>query len=250
MKFVRILTIAILYSSHSASQTIQPPSPKAFEPIRLVVPSGGLGQDQDNLGDLWDPVNTSVAMVGNKITVSPLMHGNGGFQSLPTPAMDQSLGSLPPGSYEVEIIKRAEGRGSTGKVGQTLTLTVTPRIATAPVANYTDLWWVPSESGWGLGLFHHPSDQIFGTLFVYGSDGRPVWYVIPGGQFVTPTTFTGRLYRAMGPNYGGAFNPAQVSPVSAGDARISFDRFDSAKASLFFTIDGVTFEKQVQRQPF
>ena len=44
-----------------------------------------------------------------------------------------------------------------------------PRTASnAPFADFTDLWWGgPSESGWGLNLIQHPSNQIFGVWYTY-----------------------------------------------------------------------------------
>jgi peptidyl-prolyl cis-trans isomerase A (cyclophilin A) len=47
---------------------------------------------------------------------------------------------------------------------------------TAPIADYTDLWWNKDESGWGVSL-----TQQFGTIFAawyaYDEAGNPIWYV-------------------------------------------------------------------------
>ncbi|HEY3585288.1 MAG TPA: hypothetical protein VGL90_13045, partial [Casimicrobiaceae bacterium] len=42
--------------------------------------------------------------------------------------------------------------------------------------NNSDLWWVPSESGWGV-QFVQQGALIFATMFVYDANGKPTWYV-------------------------------------------------------------------------
>ena len=242
--------VAAVVSLPALSQiSIDPSNPRPFHTIRVKAPPGGLGLDTDGLLDAWDPPDTVVTIVGNKITVSPLMRGHVDF-TVPAVPFDQMIGALPPGTYQVDVIKRATGKGSSGQVGSTLTFTIATPTATEPLANYTDLWWLPEESGWGFGLFHHPTNQIFGTLFVYGADGKPTWYVMPSGQFTERNKFEGQLYRTTGPYFGGAFNPAQVQVIAAGTAVLSFDQYDLDKALLVFTIDGVTFNKSVRRQSF
>src|SRR5215212_10385697 len=51
-----------------------------------------------------------------------------------------------------------------------------PALATPQARNATDMWFNPAESGWGLNIIHQGS-KLFATLFVYGSDGQPRWYV-------------------------------------------------------------------------
>lgn len=251
---MRSLIAAVIVSASLATPaysqvSLDPANPKPFHLIRVKVPTNSLGLDVDGQPDHYEAAETTVVITGNRITVSPLMRGHTDFGS-PTPALDQQIGALPPGNYELEVIKRATGKGSPGKIGTTVMFSVSARAGTEPIANYTDLWWNPNESGWGFGLFHHPTHQMFGTLFVYAADGRPTWYVIPAGQFLDPTRFEGQLYRTTGPYFGGPFDPTQVQTIPAGTATIIFDQYDLDKASLTFTIDGVSFNKFVQRQSF
>jgi hypothetical protein len=249
LTLVLSLSIASIAGPAAAQVSIDPPTPKPFHTIRVKVPASALGLDGDGQPDHYESTESTVVMLNNKITISLLMRGHTDFGS-PTPALDQEVGALPPGIYELEVVKRATGKGSPGKVGSTITFTVPARTPSEPIANYTDLWWLASESGWGFGLFHHPTHQMFGTLFVYGAEGRPTWYVIPAGQFVDAARFEGQLYRTTGPYFGGPFNSAQVQAIPAGNAVIIFDQYDLDKASLTFVIDGVTFNKSVQRQSF
>ena len=78
-----------------------------------------------------------------------------------------------------------------------------------PNANYTDMWWLPSEAGWGISFIQHPSNQSFAVLYHYdpltpepstadGSDFKPIWIVMPGGTWTSSTRFTGDVYVTSG----------------------------------------------------
>ena len=45
----------------------------------------------------------------------------------------------------------------------------------ASTTNYSDQWWVASESGWGASVLQQ-ADTLFIDLFVYGTDGKPTWF--------------------------------------------------------------------------
>ena len=72
-----------------------------------------------------------------------------------------------------------------------------------PAANYTDLWWNPNESGWGVTITQHPSSQIWAIWYTYdprqqdpsgGGAYKPLWINMPGGTWTSPTTLTGDAY--------------------------------------------------------
>src|SRR5947199_3365869 len=67
----------------------------------------------------------------------------------------------------------------------------TPRV-------YQGLWWNPAESGWGLNTTHQGS-ILFATLFVYDSDGQPLWLVASGLMDMGEYTYSGQPYRTNGP---------------------------------------------------
>src|SRR4029450_7840006 len=48
------------------------------------------------------------------------------------------------------------------------------------LANYQDLWWNASESGWGMNITHQ-DDILFATLFTYAADGQGMWLVMSAG---------------------------------------------------------------------
>lgn len=91
-------------------------------------------------------------------------------------------------------------------------------VGTARAGQYSDLWWNPQESGWGVNVVQQ-LETAFVTLFVYAPDGSPTWYVAPAARITHHGTggplFTGTLYRTRGPWHGGPFDPAQVQATAA-----------------------------------
>jgi hypothetical protein len=88
-----------------------------------------------------------------------------------------------------------------------------------PAANYTDLWWNPSENGWGLTITQHPSNQIWAIWYTYDpreqdpATGayKPLWINMPGGTWTSPTTLTGDVYVLNGtPFYQSGSNRQQT----------------------------------------
>jgi hypothetical protein len=121
------------------------------------------------------------------------------------------------------------------------------KLSMAPVTdNYTDLWWNPSESGWGINL-NHQGQTLFATLFTYDTDGSPLWLVMSNGARQADGSFEGALYRVTGPVFNA--NPwTAVTPVQVGTLRIAFPGSDSGL--LHYTFNGVAVDKAIQRQKF
>jgi len=210
---------------------------------------GGLGADQMGHPDSYSPDDTRISMVGNTIMVSLLTTGNNGFELQLSPPLDLPIGQFPPGSYNVQVTRRGQGLGSSGPLGGSM-FTVSARAKGAPLWDFSDLWYDPSESGWGINLMQHPSGIIFATWFVYGQDGKPTWYFIPEGTWTQPNEYRGPIYKTTGPYFGGVFDPAAVTVTLAGSAVIGFQQNDYDHAGFQFTVDGVTVNKIIQRQSF
>src|SRR5881394_1905102 len=117
--------------------------------------------------------------------------------------------------------------------------------ATPQSLDATDMWFNPAESGWGLNVIHQ-GDTLFATLFVYGSDAQPRWYVasdMSGG----PADYTGTLRECTGNAFGEAFNPANHSCRDVGPIRLEIAE---GFGRLNYTVDGVSVGKYVQRWTF
>src|SRR5688572_16110895 len=69
-----------------------------------------------------------------------------------------------------------------------------PAAASTLTPHYTDLWWLPTESGWGVNIIQQ-YDTMFVTIFVYGADNQPHWFVGPAVRTVgaSQSQFTGPL---------------------------------------------------------
>ena len=61
----------------------------------------------------------------------------------------------------------------------------------APFADFTDLWWDPNESGWGMNLIQHSSNTIFAVWYTYDTDRRPLWLSMSSGRWTSSNTYTG-----------------------------------------------------------
>ncbi|MGE5615392.1 MAG: hypothetical protein ACM3X5_00610, partial [Bacillota bacterium] len=116
--------------------------------------------------------------------------------------------------------------------------------------NYQDLWWNPTESGWGLNIAHQ-QDTLFATLFTYDAAGKGMWLVMSNGTLISGNSsnpvYTGTLYRTTGP----AFNASPwtaISLASVGTMRLSFT--DGNTGTLVYTVNGVQVTKSIQRQVF
>jgi len=247
------LACALMCGAAFAQVAISPSSPKAQDTIHVQVPQGAIGwptveyRTSGALLNTFNPRATQVSMVDNKVTIAVELFNNE-FGS-PSQAMDLPIGQLPAGTYNVEVVRRLPDGTFAGTVGMTQ-FSVAPRAAGDPLWNSTDLWWNAAESGWGLSLIQHGS-VLFGAWFVYGSDNKPIWYVLPGGNWTTPTEYRGSVYRTTGPYFGlGTFDPNAVNATLVGQAVITLDSYDSNAANASFTIDGTTVVKSIRREPF
>jgi hypothetical protein len=127
-----------------------------------------------------------------------------------------------------------------------------PAASSATIYDVTGLWFNANEAGWGMNVIQQ-STVLFITIFVYGADGKPTWYVASNTQYVTGTAvkYTGPLYATTGPWFGGTFNSNSVSVRQVGT--ITFDSSCTgcnmySNAQVTYSVDGVTVTKKVQQQ--
>jgi hypothetical protein len=122
-----------------------------------------------------------------------------------------------------------------------------PFQASAVNTEYSDLWWNPNESGWGVGL-QRQDDVIFLTLFVYGADGKNTWFVAPDVKLLTPdtknSTWQGALYSTTGPAFSAPYD-SNVQSTQVGAATIAFT--NAELGTLTYTVNGAQVVKQISR---
>ncbi len=111
--------------------------------------------------------------------------------------------------------------------------------AAGPTRNSGGLWYVPSESGWGLTAFQFgaPGNVLFVTWYAYGANGQPMWYQIDG-TWTGADINSGPVRRYSGPTWGTSFNAGQVSYANVGTATLTFT--SATAATLQYTVDGVS----------
>ena len=124
-----------------------------------------------------------------------------------------------------------------------------PAAATTYSTDYTDLWYIPSESGWGVNVIQQ-NETLFATLFVYGADTAPNWFVASNVAPATAgnqTTFTGTLYKTTGPFFGATqFDPDSVRVTVVGS--ITFTFTSATTATVQYVVNGTLVTKNVVRQ--
>jgi hypothetical protein len=119
--------------------------------------------------------------------------------------------------------------------------------ATSYSTDASDLWYIPAEDGWGLNISQQEA-TLFATLFVYGPDGKPTWFVAPG---MTPVasgsvTFSGELFATTGPAFAANWDASLRSNSKVGTATFTLDTI--ATATFAYTVDRASVTKHVIRQ--
>ena len=110
---------------------------------------------------------------------------------------------------------------------------------------YTDVYYNPAESGWGVFLVQSDTTQFL-ALFIYGTDNKPTWYTATLEQDVAGN-YSGPLTATTGTYFGLPWNPAQLTVASVGT--ISFVPNDIYSATVTYALTGgPTVTKTVQRQ--
>src|SRR4051794_2734633 len=101
-----------------------------------------------------------------------------------------------------------------------------PALAqSTPATNYSDMWYLPSESGWGISFVQHTSNNVYAVWYTYDprvsasapdptSNFVPLWIVLAGaGNWTSPTSFTGPVYVTNGVPFSQAGTNTKVTPV-------------------------------------
>jgi len=113
--------------------------------------------------------------------------------------------------------------------------------------NYQDLWWNPTESGWGINLTHQ-GNTIFATWFTYADQGRPFWFYMVANQ-VAANQFSGRFYATTGVPFFQIDNaPALETTTDVGSGSLAFT--DGEHARFDYNVLGVNGSKSIERQVF
>ncbi len=119
------------------------------------------------------------------------------------------------------------------------------------IENFTDLFWNPSQSGWGLFLTHQ-GNIVFTVWYTY-LNGKPVWYVASnvtkdpsrsGGRL---NLYSGTLYRTSGTPYSLPWNPSRMNTVSVGVVTLDF--YDDLP-TFSWELAGASGQNSLRREAF
>ncbi len=114
-------------------------------------------------------------------------------------------------------------RFSLGGAQPTCTYSASANLAGA--TNYQDLWWVPTESGWGIN-FAHQGNLLFATWYTYDAkvagNNAPLW-LSALMQKGAGNVFTGPITRTSGPRFDNYKASDVVQPIpTVGTATVTF----------------------------
>lgn len=120
-----------------------------------------------------------------------------------------------------------------------------------PGTAFSDLWWNPAESGWGMTV-DHQGNSMFLTYFIQKADGSrylvtgQLTRTTPGNAITTPVSFAGDVYETRGTYYGQPWNPSLVANRKVGTATFLATSLNAA--TVTYSIDGVNVQRQLERQ--
>ncbi len=117
-----------------------------------------------------------------------------------------------------------------------------------PRIDYTDMWWDPQESGWGISIHHHCNNRLIAVWCVYGLDGGPIWYLLQPGGWTDKSTFVGPISIAEGPQVDAPYSSRPFRMHCVGTATLAF--VDHSHGTLSYTLDGNAGQKTIVRLGF
>lgn len=132
--------------------------------------------------------------------------------------------------------------------GQPMFLPGDPASTSLTQTDFTDGWWVPTESGWGMNVLHQGGTMAL-MFYVFNEQSEPVWYL--GVATLDPATgaFAGPLSLHSGTNLTEAvFGPIPRSARTVGV--INFAPTSAYTALVSYTIGTVTINKSMERFTF
>jgi hypothetical protein len=129
-----------------------------------------------------------------------------------------------------------------------LTLLFVLALAAAParaLVDYTDTWWAAGgkEPGWGVN-FTQQNRFLYGTFYVYGPDGKAVWYTAQMNRVGETEVYSGPVYRVSGTWFGApVWAGYDISQVGSA----SFAASAAHRGVLTWNVDGTAMTKNIER---
>ncbi len=118
----------------------------------------------------------------------------------------------------------------------------------SPIQGLAGMWWGgQNQNGWGIAIL-----EQFGNLFcvwlTYGEDGKPTWFVMPGGEWQGDASYSGTIHRTAGSAWiERPYDASQLRVTAVGAYTLRFPERDHA--FLDYTLDGRSGTLELFRQP-
>jgi len=126
-----------------------------------------------------------------------------------------------------------------------LILALTGAVAPAYATIYTDIWWIPAESGWGVN-FVQTDDFIFATTYIYDVDHSPI-FVTANLYLASNGNYTGDVIVSTGSWYGApTWDNSVVTRQVAGTA--TFRPTSPSTGNFSYKVFDTFVSKDIQRQ--
>jgi hypothetical protein len=159
-------------------------------------------------------------------------------------ALELGLGQFAAG--EVQLSARMAGLTTEKTVGVSARA---PRHGiTMPLLDYSDLWWNPSEPGWGVSIHQHPNGQLVAFWLGYDDACNPTWLSLHPGGWVSERVFEGPVYRHRGPGGAKPYDPSGVVAMVAGTGSLTFRTWKAA--TLRWELADGRLVKDIDRMDF
>ncbi len=153
------------------------------------------------------------------------------------------IGRLPAGTYNIDITGVSDIGGSIIETPEfvSIPLVVTAKAGSTsgkvPAISYAGHWWDQTDVGAGFMIWQSDRDAMLLTWFTYTLEGKPAWYSLQGGNWVSSTRYEGPLYRTNrqpNPNAPHSVaNPTLNTTVSVGTAVLDFSGQDGIDSGVF-----------------
>jgi len=123
-----------------------------------------------------------------------------------------------------------------------------PAAAATQSTDFTDLWYnapAESQSGWGVNVIQQ-HNTLFVTLFVFGSDNTPRWYVASNVVSTGTNTFSGQLFSVGTGTWFGAPWTGISGVQQVGGITFTFGT--ATTGTMVYSVDNVQVTKSIVRQ--
>ncbi len=213
------------------------------KPLWLTVSGAAKQADGSYVGDIYRVVGVPFNQINGVAsrTVTKLGSAKLSFANLDAASFSYTLNNMP---TKTKALTRLP-------IGAGTPVCETTTASRATATNFSDIWWNPQESGWGINLFHQ-DNLIFATWFTYDANGRDTWYTVSPAKAQPDGTFTGVIYQVPNGTPYNQINGAPAFPAGSATAvgNMTFRFTNGEKGSMTYTIGNVTQTKNFERQQF